>query len=93
MADARSGQITIGASAVAGPMAPLGGVFVLKPHPSNVGTVYFGDNGTLALPNTGVRMSNKLSKEHTITTYRSLNEINFHGDNAGDKVCWLQAEL
>jgi len=87
-----SGQITVAAAgtAVAGPATPLGSYFVVKAHPDNVGTVWFGNDGA-----NDVTSGNgfPLDPGEAIEVYTTkLSALYFDAENNGDKFCWYRVE-
>jgi len=87
-----SGQITIttAGTAVAGPSEPSGSHFVIKAHYDNVGTVWFGNDGT-----NNVSSSNgfPLKPGEAVEIYAErLSGVYFNAENNGDKFCWYRVE-
>lgn len=92
MAANLSGQITVttAGTAVAGPAAAVGSFFVIKAHPDNVGTVWFGDNGSGGVDaNSGFPLNPSEAVEVYIT---SLAALRFNAESNGDKFCWYRVQ-
>jgi len=86
---AKSGQITVTTSgtAVQGPSSPKGQSFVLKAHPDNTGTVWFGNNGAEDVSSANGYPLNP--GEERVVAGLSLAKYWFDADVNGEKICWL----
>lgn len=87
-----SGQITVATAgtAVAGPSEPVGSYFVVKAHPDNVGTVWFGNDGTGDVSSSS---GFPLNPGEAVEVYAAqLSAVYFDAENNGDTFCWYRVE-
>lgn len=87
-----SGQLTISTagSPVRGPAQAAGTYFALKAHPSNAGTVWFGNDGADSVGNGS---GFPLDPGEMVEVYaRTLAALFFDADTDGDRVCWYRVE-
>lgn len=86
-----SGQIvvTTAGTAVQGPDV-AGTYFALKAHPANIGTVWFGNDGTDDVDDsTGFPLD---PGEGVEVFARTLAALYFDAANSGDTICWVRVE-
>ena len=86
-----SGQITIttAGTAVQGPDVK-GNYFALKAHPSNVGTIWCGNDSNNTVDNASGFPLDPGEGVEVFT--RSLAAYYFNADHDDDKVCWVRVE-
>lgn len=87
MAEPRSIQITVVSAGTPVQMGVYGNLFTFIGHPDNTGTVYVGDENSVAL--NGYPLTTD-GNQIILQVEKNLSELWFDADNNGDIVCVIR---